>query len=100
MRSLRRTALVWMMAVITGVGVAGAGLAYVLALRQANRFMDGQLRQIAMNAGPGLRQADATPAHHDAEDDFVVQIWNDRGVLVHQLPGDAFIPRQSHDGFA
>ncbi len=100
MRSLRRTALVWMTALITGVGLAGAVLAYGLALREANRFMDGQLRQIALNAGPGLREQDVPPLRHDPEDDFVVQIWNAVGARVHAVPTGIEIPRRPRPGFA
>lgn len=99
MRSMRRTALLWMTALIAFVGLAGAVIAYGLALHEANRFMDSQLRQIALNAGPGLRdQATASP-RHDPEDDFVVQIWTAAGERIHASPPDAAIPRQTEPGF-
>ena len=100
MRSLRRTALLWMTALITGVGLLGAVLAYGLALREANRFMDGQLRQIALNAGPGLPEQDVPALRQDPEDDFVVQIWNAEGTEVHAVPPGVDIPRQTRPGFA
>lgn len=93
MRSLQRTALLWMTGLITGVGLAGAVIAYGLALREANGFMDGQLRQIALNAGPGLREQGAPALHDDPEDDFVVQIWNAAGTKVHAVPPGVDIPR-------
>ena len=93
MRSLRRTALLWMTAVITGVGLAGAVIAYVLALREANSFMDGQLRQIALNAGPGLRNSRSCCRRHDPEDDLVVQIWNAaRRLSIQPVPTGVDIP--------
>ncbi|MCW6513112.1 ATP-binding protein [Lichenifustis flavocetrariae] len=98
MRSLRRTALLWMTGLITGVGLTGAVIAYALALREANGFMDGQLRQIALNAGPSLRAQDGPGIHDDPEDDFVVQIWDATGMSLHAVPPGVDIPRVNGSG--
>ena len=99
MRSLRRTALVWMTGLVTGVGLVGAVIAYGLALREANGFMDGQLRQIAQNAGPVLRDLDVPTIPHDPEDDVVVQIWNAAGASIHAEPSGVNLPRVDAPGF-
>lgn len=100
MRSLRRTALMWMAAVIAGVGVAGAGLAYWVALHEANGFMDVQLRQIARSASttPGSRELPTV--RHDPEDDFIVQVWGSDGRVTNVGEHVADVPRQSVPGFA
>ena len=65
MTSLRRTALIWMTALLTVVGVLAFFVSYDLARREAADFLDGQLRQIALNAGIGLANAEAPGAKHD-----------------------------------
>ena len=73
--SLRRTALGWMAALLAGIGLAAMVAAYILARSEAADFLDGQLRQVALNAGPGLAEADAPPAaDQDPEDQIAVTI--------------------------
>jgi two-component system OmpR family sensor kinase len=80
--SLRRTALGWMTALLAGIGLAAMVAAYILARSEAADFLDGQLRQVALNAGPGLAKADAPPAaDQDPEDQIAVTIWKDTTVL-------------------
>ena len=80
--SLRRTTLVWMTALLAGIGLAAMVAAYALARIEAADFLDGQLRQVALNAGPGLTDADAPPAaDQDPEDQLAVTIWKDGQVL-------------------
>ncbi|QEE39876.1 MULTISPECIES: ATP-binding protein [unclassified Methylobacterium] len=80
--SLRRTALGWMTALLAGIGLAAMLAAYVLARGEASDFLDGQLRQVALNAGPGLPDADAPPAaDQDPEDQLAVSIWKDGRLL-------------------
>ncbi len=80
--SLRRTALGWMAALLAGIGLAAMVAAYILARSEAADFLDGQLRQVALNAGPGLAVADAPPAaDQDPEDQIAVTIWKGTTVL-------------------
>ena len=51
MNSLRRSALIWTTALLAVVGVAAFLISYTLARVDAANFLDGQLRQIALNAG-------------------------------------------------
>lgn len=100
-RSLRRTALVWITALLAVAGVITAGAAYRYNESEMAGFLDGQLRQIALNAGPGLAVDNApTAPDQDPEDSFAVTIWDVAGHLVHRsLPG-ADIPLQPRSGFA
>ena len=52
--SLRQTALVWITVLLALVGLATAVISYRLARDQAAEFLDGQLRQVALNVGMGL----------------------------------------------
>ena len=99
--SLRRTALLWMTGLLTVVGLITILIAYVYVRVEADEFLDGQLRQIALNAGHGMPAANApAAADHDPEDQFAITIWDARGDVVHQsLPG-VDIPRQNRPGFS
>ena len=99
--SLRRTALLWMTGLLTVVGLVAIVIAYEYVRNEADEFLDGQLRQIALNVGAGAPGADAPEAaDRDPEDQFAITIWDERGQVVHQsLPG-VDIPRQIRSGFA
>lgn len=89
--SLRRTALGWMTALLAGIGIAAMLAAYILARGEAAEFLDGQLRQVALNAGPSLAErqsaAQAPPAaDEDPEDQIAVTIWQE-GRILRNDPG-------------
>ena len=86
--SLRRAALVWMTILLTVVGVLSSLIAFLYARSEATEFLDGQLRQIALNAGDGVRPIDApAAADQDPEDQFSVTVWGADGrVLRASLP--------------
>lgn len=94
--SLRRTALGWMTALLAGIGLAAMLAAYVLARGEAADFLDGQLRQVALNAGPDLTEADAPPAaDQDPEDQLAVSIWKDGQLLRSDRGVDALRPERT-----
>ena len=99
--SLRRAALLWMTGLLTVVGLVTILIAYVYVRNEADEFLDGQLRQIALNAGTGISAAHApAAADRDPEDQFAITIWDERGRVVHQsLPG-INIPRENRAGFS
>jgi two-component system, OmpR family, sensor kinase len=100
MTSLRRTALLWMTAMLSIVGIAGGAVSYRLASDEANTFLDSQLRQIALNAGEGVPDtADSPPLQHDPEDDFSVEIWDGAGERLRASRSMVYIPRRSQAGF-
>ena len=99
--SLRRSALAWMTGLLTAVGFVAILIAYWYARSEAAEFLDGQLRQIALNVGPGLRSANAPAGpDRDPEDQFAITIWDSAGRIVHQSGPEAAIPRQTQAGFA
>jgi len=100
MTSLRRTALLWMTAMLSIVGIAGAAVSYRLASDEAKAFLDSQLRQIALNAGEGVPDTADPSIQHDSEDDFAVEIWNGARETLHASPSAVYIPRRSQAGFA
>ncbi|MBU6418364.1 MAG: sensor histidine kinase N-terminal domain-containing protein [Proteobacteria bacterium] len=100
-RSLRKTTFVWVAVLLAVAGSIAASVAYLYSKSETADFLDGQLRQIALNAGPGLSTAAApTAADQDPEDRVAVSIWDANGRLVHQsLPGVA-LPLLPSVGFA
>jgi len=99
--SLRRAALTWMTGLLAIVGVVAVVIAYRYAQTEAAEFLDGQLRQIALNAGSGMASAIAPPASDDdPEDIFAITIWDATGRVAHQSLPSVAIPRQPRPGFA
>ncbi len=98
--SLRGAALIWMTALLTLVGLAAMVVAYVYARSEAAEFLDGQLRQIALNVGTGPALAAGPAEDLDPEDHVAVTIWDSAGRAVHQSPPNTLIPRQARPGFA
>ncbi len=99
--SLRRTALAWITALLLVAGLITTGVAYLYSESETAGFLDGQLRQIALNAGPGLAATNAPAApDQDPEDSFAVTIWDAAGHEVHQSIPGVDIPLQPVSGFA
>ena len=98
MTSIRWTALAWIAAVLTAVGMVGVFVAYFMGRDEANLFFDGQLAQVAMQIGDGRQTLPPTFLQHDPEDELVVQIWDEQDGKI-RTTGGVDIPRQGKDGF-
>ena len=98
MTSIRWTALAWIAAVLTAVGMVGVFVAYFTGRDEANLFFDGQLAQVAMQIGDGRQTLPPTFLQHDPEDELVVQIWDEQDGKI-RTTGGVDIPRQGKDGF-
>ncbi|MDE2458351.1 MAG: sensor histidine kinase N-terminal domain-containing protein [Rhodospirillales bacterium] len=99
--SLRRTFFTWISAVLAIAGCITAAATYSYSKHETALFLDGQLRQIALNAGPKLTAATAPAARdQDPEDRFAITIRDAAGHILDQsLPG-ANIPLLPEPGFA
>jgi two-component system OmpR family sensor kinase len=100
MISIRRAALIWMTAVLTVVGVVAFIAAYVIAQQEAADFLDGQIRQIAMNVGDSAILAPAPTEPQDPEDELVVEVWSHTGAILRRTPNAPSVPRLDAAGFA
>ena len=82
-------------------GCIAAAATYHYSKNETDLFLDGQLRQIALNAGPRLTAATA-PADpdHDPEDRFAITIWDAAGNILHQSFPGTNIPLLPKPGFA
>jgi two-component system OmpR family sensor kinase len=101
MTSLRRTVLVWITVLLAIVGAGATTAAYYFAKHEADKLLDDELRQIAVNAGEGLSgEAIPTPTKkNEGEDELVIQIWNASGERIVQT-SSTDLPRQPALGFA
>ena len=98
MTSIRWTALAWIAAVLTAVGLVGVLVAYFTGRDEANFFFDGQLAQVAMQVGDGRQTLPPKFLQHDPEDELVVQIWDVQDGQI-RTTGGVDIPRQGTNGF-
>ncbi|HTG09032.1 MAG TPA: ATP-binding protein [Bradyrhizobium sp.] len=98
MTSIRWTALAWIAAVLTAVGLVGVLVAYFAGRDEANLFFDGQLAQVAMQVGDGVQTLPPTFLQHDPEDELVVQIWDVQDGKI-RTTGGVDMPRQGTNGF-
>ena len=98
MRSLRRSALLWTTVLLTGVGVLAFFISYDTAREGTAEFLDGQLRQIALNAGDGVIGATPPSDDKDPEDELVIDVWNTKGGSVRRAAG-GLLPLLSQLGF-
>lgn len=99
--SLRRATILTLAGLLTVVALVAGLASWLIAAREANEFLDFQLRQVAAlvaTAGPGLAAGDLPP--HDGEDDFVVEIRfaDDRAAVC--LPAACRFPDTPEPGFA
>lgn len=99
--SLRRATILTLAALLTLVALVAGLASWLIAGREANEFLDLQLRQVAAigaAAGPDLAAGDLPP--HDGEDDFVVEIRFADGRLAVCLPAACRFPAPTGPGFA
>lgn len=100
MRSLRRTTLIWMTSLLVVIGLVAFAISYGVALQEAAGFLDGQLRQIALNTGEVVAETNNMDVKHDPEDDFVISIWDLSGKSLRQSDANINLPIQNSPGFA
>jgi two-component system, OmpR family, sensor kinase len=81
-RSLRARLLVGLLGLLSAMSIIAGIAAYVLDRNEVDEWLDGQLRQIAMNVGDtdyplAVREGDGVSIEPD--DEVVVTIWNRSG---------------------
>jgi two-component system OmpR family sensor kinase len=99
-KSLRLAALVWMTVLLALVGIATFVISYRLARDETAEFLDGQLRQVALNAGKGLRAGAVAAVDQDPEDQLAVTIWDADRRIVHASLPDVKIALPDRPGFS
>ncbi len=100
--SIRKSLLRWL-AVGLGGGILLAGLAlYFQARGEANELFDYQMRQIVASlprqAFPPIIDGSVTGPRLD--DQIMIQIWDNTGVVIYHSHAQDFLPLQAELGFA
>lgn len=92
--------MVWTTALLAAVGGAASFAAWEVSRWDTADFLDGQLRQIALNAGEGLPGAAPLGAPADPDEEFAIAIWAASGEALRMTKHAASLPRSAHEGFA
>jgi len=61
------------------VGAIAFAVSFEVARQEAGNTLDDQLRQVAMNVGDGPLELHGPTVKHDAEDDFIIMVWDAAG---------------------
>jgi len=101
--SLRTQLWLWLLGLLTVVGLITAGASYWYTRAEMESFLDHQLRQVAINidhVGRLSAQPGDNPVPHDLEDDLNIQVWDSAGTALRVTKAQDSIPRQHISGFS
>ncbi|HKJ82734.1 MAG TPA: ATP-binding protein [Mariprofundaceae bacterium] len=102
--SLKRRLIVWLIALLTVVGLLAGAISYWLASSEANMLLDHQLRQIARGVGSVPLSSTPRPrtsqSDEERENDFAIQVWGHDGTLTGTTHPGFALPRQHNEGFS
>ena len=96
MNSLLRTILAPITALLAALCLAAAAASFVLVTYEANKFLDAQLQEIAINTSK------TTPMDFETEDEdrLVVRVWDRSGAIVYRGGPSVDIPWTHQPGLA
>jgi two-component system OmpR family sensor kinase len=104
MTSIRQRLLVWLIAALTLATVAALAASFLEARDDVNELFDYQLQQLAFSL---RNQPFTAPGHpfdpRDYDDDsadFVTQVWDRTGTLLHYSRPGTDLPRAVRTGFS
>ena len=101
MISLRGRLTLWFTILLVAMGLIGGIAAYLITRNDPDRFVDDQLRQIALEIGdPTATAAARARAGLDPSDVVAVQAWDAAGHVVRATPPGIALPRQATTGFS
>lgn len=104
MISLKKQLIVWLLGLLTMVGLVTGGFSYWLAQREASSLLDHQLRLVGESIDDGSRLPEMQKKYAgetDAErkSDFVIQVWNAQH-LMHASHPDFELPAAGATGYS
>lgn len=97
--SLRWTTLISIAILLLAVGVGAALASYFAVRREAHRFLDKQLEQVAFYAADARTLRSHSPRRGEREDDLLVQIWDNATAPVRSSNPSIALPRHTGSGF-
>ncbi len=102
--SMRTRLLAWLLGAIVVAGLAQAGFAYTTALTQSAIIFDRHLRTMATALSSGAALGKLPPngeVNADrAGEDFVVQLWNDKGEPIFRTAAHQTLRKPAQPGFS
>ena len=98
--SLRWSSLIAIAAVLLVVGIGAALASYFAVRREAHRFLDKQLQQVAVYALDARSLRPAVRSTRNREDDLLVQVWDSADAPMRSTNPAIAIPRSSGTGFS
>ena len=104
MKSLKQQIILWLVGLLTAVGVLAGGVSFYFALEEANGLLDHQLRQIARSVDegsqlPAMQARFSKENEEEKERDFVIQVWVEKEPGRSSRPGFD-LPRRAVSGFS
>ncbi|KPC52936.1 ATP-binding protein [Amantichitinum ursilacus] len=101
MISIRKQLVASLLAVLCGAIALGAAITFYRARQEVNQLFDYQLRQMAL----ALRDQNfigslPPPARDRGDFDFVIQVWNERGIRIYMSHPGRALPDRATLGFA
>ena len=102
MNSIRRTLLLWLSAGMSAGILVAATMLYFQARDQANDLFDYQMKQLAASL-PNQPFSPIGPSHSesfDAEQDVVIQIWDNTGLRIYYSHEHPSLPQRAKLGFS
>lgn len=104
MNSLKTQLIVWLVGLLTVVGILAGGISFYFALEEANGLLDHQLSQIARSVDegsqlPAMQARFLSENEEQRERDFVIQVWLEKGPAQSSRPGFD-LPRAAVSGFS
>lgn len=98
--SLRWSSLIAVAAVLLVVGIGAAFASYFAVRREAHRFLDKQLQQVAVYALDARSLRPAIKSARNREDDLLVQVWDDASTPMRSTNPAIAMPRGGGTGFS
>lgn len=104
MTSLKQQLIVWLLGLLSVVGVLAGGVSFYLALQETNRLLDHELSEIARSVDegsqfPAMQATFRTESEQEKKGDFVIQVWIGRQPCRSSRPGFD-LPRNGSPGFS
>ncbi|GGP27492.1 ATP-binding protein [Silvimonas amylolytica] len=101
MISIRRQLVASLLAVLCGAIALGAGITFYRSRQEANTLFDYQLRQMALALrDQSFARALPAPSNDRGDFDFVIQVWNERGIRIYMSHPNRVLPDQAQLGFS
>jgi len=98
MRTLRQQLLLWLLGGMFVCSMIAGSALYLKVREEANELFDVQLRQATQSLSALTGVADSDD-HEELEDQVVVQVWDQKGVLVYSSSLQAALPRYAQGGY-